>query len=776
MFGTRRLYKAIGQGIILALLIVALVGANSLSAQQQTETRGDQSPALIAGRDAIVTYGLTPEQVQELTKAAAAGAVGPLADKIVDLSNRLGVTQGATLTMLRILDQRDVPLEQLPQKLAEVADQYKKFQAQLAALNPQNPLARGLVEQAQAEIKVGKADSLIKAHQLLRQAKQAQIAAAQQARNLRQKAQVAEDEQLIQAAASSAAEGDLAMTELHYLQGADLFKEAANLVPPGNAYEDKRIDYLQTEERALYQQGEEFGDNSALRSAIERSKRLIDLQPRERVPLDWAQTQTNLGNALQSLGERESGTARLEEAVAAYREALKERTRERVPLAWAQTQTNLGTALGSLGERESGTARLEEAVAAYREALKEQTRERVPLDWATTQTNLGTALQSLGGRESGTARLEEAVAAYREALKERTRERVPLAWAHDADQSRHRASEPWRARERHGAARGGGGGLSRGAEGADPRARAARLGQTQTNLGNALQSLGERESGTARLEEGAAYREALKERTRERVPLDWATTQNNLGAALQSLGERESGTARLEEAVAAYREALKERTRERVPLDWARTQTNLGDALGSLGERESGTARLEEAVAAYREALKEQHPRARAARLGQDAEQSRRRAWEPWRARERTARLEEAVAAYREALKERTRERVPLDWARTQTNLGAALGSLGGRESGTARLEEAVAAYREALKERTRERVPLDWARTQNNLGAALGSLGGRESGAARGGGGGLSRGAEGADARARAARLGHDAEQSRHRASEPWRAASGKR
>ena len=82
-------------------------------------------------------------------------------------------------------------------------------------------------------------------------------------------------------------------------------------------------------------------------------------------------------------------------------------------------------------------------------------------------------------------------------------------------------------------------------------------------------------------------------------------TQNNLGIALWRLGERESGTARLEEAVAAYREALKERTRERVPLDWAATQNNLGNALWRLGERESGTARLEEAVAAYREALKE---------------------------------------------------------------------------------------------------------------------------------------------------------------------------
>ncbi len=61
---------------------------------------------------------------------------------------------------------------------------------------------------------------------------------------------------------------------------------------------------------------------------------------------------------------------------------------------------------------------------------------------------------------------------------------------------------------------------------------------------------------------------------------------------------RESGTGKLEEAVAAYREALKEYTRERVPLDWAMTQMNLGAALRALGERESGTGKLEEAVTA----------------------------------------------------------------------------------------------------------------------------------------------------------------------------------
>ena len=83
----------------------------------------------------------------------------------------------------------------------------------------------------------------------------------------------------------------------------------------------------------------------------------------------------------------------------------------------------------------------------------------------------------------------------------------------------------------------------------------------------------------------AAYTEALKEWTRERVPLDWAMTQNNLGLALAVLGERESGTERLEQAVTAYTEALKERTRERVPLDWAATQNNLDNAKEYTRER-----------------------------------------------------------------------------------------------------------------------------------------------------------------------------------------------
>jgi tetratricopeptide (TPR) repeat protein len=106
------------------------------------------------------------------------------------------------------------------------------------------------------------------------------------------------------------------------------------------------------------------------------------------------------------------------------------------------------------------------------------------------------------------------------------------------------------------------------------------------------------------------YRRGLALVARPESPHQWALAHTNLAVALETLGERENGTARIEEAVEVYREALKENTRERAPLDWAATQMNLGNALARLGERESGTARLEEAVAAFREVV-EEYTRAR---------------------------------------------------------------------------------------------------------------------------------------------------------------------
>ena len=159
-----------------ALVVLLVCAPATATAQTRIEAPGGVAAQNIT--NSPINIGLTPEQVRELTEAAARGATGPLTTTIVDLSKRLGVTEDATKTLLRIVGEQDVPLERLSETLNRVANDYKRLQAQAAALNPENPTARSLVTQARAEIDAG---HLAHAHELLRQATQAQIAAAQEA-------------------------------------------------------------------------------------------------------------------------------------------------------------------------------------------------------------------------------------------------------------------------------------------------------------------------------------------------------------------------------------------------------------------------------------------------------------------------------------------------------------------------------------------------------------------------------------------------------------------
>jgi len=156
--------------------------AEPCPAQPNVEARG--GGVAVGGNvvNSSITFGLKPEEVQKLTEAAARGATAPLTSTIVDLSKRLGVTEDATKTLLRIVGEQDVPLERLSETLLRVANDYKGLQAQAAALNPDNPIARDLVTQAKAAIGIGQFEQ---AHQLLRQATQVQLAAAQTARQFR---------------------------------------------------------------------------------------------------------------------------------------------------------------------------------------------------------------------------------------------------------------------------------------------------------------------------------------------------------------------------------------------------------------------------------------------------------------------------------------------------------------------------------------------------------------------------------------------------------------
>jgi tetratricopeptide (TPR) repeat protein len=101
----------------------------------------------------------------------------------------------------------------------------------------------------------------------------------------------------------------------------------------------------------------------------------------------------------------------------------------------------------------------------------------------------------------------------------------------------------------------------------------------------------------------AAFEQALPERTRERVPLEWAGTVNSIGNASYRLGVLTQNADAYRAAVDAFTAALGEMTRERSATGWARTHNNLANALSGLGGFEEGVDSLVQAVEHYRLAL-----------------------------------------------------------------------------------------------------------------------------------------------------------------------------
>ncbi|ABD54894.1 tetratricopeptide repeat protein [Jannaschia sp. CCS1] len=254
----------------------------------------------------------------------------------------------------------------------------------------------------------------------------------------------------------------------------------------------------------------------------------------------------------------------------------------------------------------------------------------------------------------------------------------------------------------------------------------------QNDLGEALRNQGSRThgaEGNALLAEAVdCYRSALRVRTEDDHPLDWAMTMQNLANALQTQGDRTEdpeGNALLEDAVDSYRAALRVRTEDNHPLDWAGTMQNLANTRALQGIRiqgPEGNPLLAEAIDSYRAALRvcteADHPVDWAMTL-QNLANTLQIQGTRTQGPEGNALLAEAVDSYRAALRVRTEDDHPVDWAMTLQNLANTLQIQGNRTKGPegiALLAEAVDNYNAALRVRTEADHPVQWAMTKENL------------------------------------------------------------
>ncbi|MBF0436051.1 MAG: hypothetical protein HQL77_11850 [Magnetococcales bacterium] len=256
---------------------------------------------MVVGNTGNVTIhnGLTPEIIKSLGETVAAPwkeLTQEQKEIIQKQEKELGVNREAISSFLAIIREKDVPPEQWPSKLKEIAERHNALLQQLQALPKGSPEMVALKESAKkaiAEYRYDDADAVF--DQLL----------------------ALQGEETASVWASRA---ELAMTRLRYKDAAQYFAHAADALPPSR--EKQKSAYQEEEANAWYQQGDEFGDNEALKKAIQVCTKLLEIQPRSRVPLDWARVQNNLGNALRALGERESGTEKLEAAMTAFAMAL----------------------------------------------------------------------------------------------------------------------------------------------------------------------------------------------------------------------------------------------------------------------------------------------------------------------------------------------------------------------------------------------------------------------------------------------------------------------
>src|ERR1700730_2940489 len=310
------------------LLMVLVFAPAQVPAQTRIEAPGGVAAQSIT--NSPITFGLKPDEQLRMVEAflqqsnVSSEARAKAEARAAELGTQLGFTREAVIGFFRIVGEQDVPLQQMPTKLGEIAARHRAMLNRWSVLDAGDPATAALAAEAKTAIDVGRYD---KADALLLRAQEQDIAAARQAEQLARDAQQAAERRFLRASESEGKRGDLAMTRLRYDDAAKRYAAAASMVPSTRSVERRR--YLEREAGALYQQGAERGDNNAALLAIDRSRALVRATDRAATPLDWAKTQVNLGSALWTLGERESGTARLEEAGAAYRAALEEQTRGR---------------------------------------------------------------------------------------------------------------------------------------------------------------------------------------------------------------------------------------------------------------------------------------------------------------------------------------------------------------------------------------------------------------------------------------------------------------
>ena len=144
------------------------------------KTVNNQDPAVLAALTKTFT-----DQI-----AATAEAKAKAEANTAELAQKLGFTASTVAEFFKILGEQNVPQKKIPVRLIEIATHFAQTRDELASLEPDEPPAAELARSAKDLLDAGR---LAEADNLLDKAQEAELPALRQARELREKAQAAEN-------------------------------------------------------------------------------------------------------------------------------------------------------------------------------------------------------------------------------------------------------------------------------------------------------------------------------------------------------------------------------------------------------------------------------------------------------------------------------------------------------------------------------------------------------------------------------------------------------
>jgi len=297
-------------------------------------------------------------------------------EKFVILSQELGVTQSALKSFFKILEQKQVPSEDLDSTLRVIAQNYKDLQTRMTQLTSDDPAVQEIREKAKVAIDKGE---FSKAEDLLTQAEKLDEEVINSIEAEMQRMQDAIDKRKLSLAASKAVKGDMKETQLAYAEAADFYQQAIDLVPQG--YDDILSDYLMKygNAKTLAGQYAEAG------TAFHRS-----LVLREQV---FGEENTQVADTLNALVNLYNQQGKYEQAKSLCRRGLG--IRERI---LGKEHPDVASSLGCLGVSLYKQGKYGEAKPLYEQALAiyEKVHGKEHPDVATSLNNLAGLYDSQG--------------------------------------------------------------------------------------------------------------------------------------------------------------------------------------------------------------------------------------------------------------------------------------------------------------------------------------------------------------------------------------------